>query len=281
LVSWSIALGSGTSGGTLAPLLTVGSGIGFVAGIVMLRLFPHLNIDPHLASLVGMAALFGGASQAALASAVFAFETTGQPAALLPLLAACASAFMVAKLLSHNSIMTEKIGRRGMNIPQEYSADIFQQTAVGRVMEKAFQTIPASLQVRELIARITAHDPIVARHQALLLVDENQKLEGIITRGDLLKAAENTSGDRPVIELASRRLIVTYADESLHDAIEKILQHQIGRLPVVDRKDSSHLIGYLSRANVLSARWKLLQDETHREPAWRPWGNPGTPPLHS
>ncbi|MEO8206749.1 MAG: chloride channel protein [Chthoniobacterales bacterium] len=279
-ISWSIALGSGTSGGTLAPLLTVGSGIGFVAGILTLHLFPHLNIDPHLAALVGMAALFGGASQATLASAVFAFETTGQTAALIPLLAACAAAFLVAKLLSRNSIMTEKIDRRGVNIPQEYSADIFQQTAVGQVMEKDFQTIPASLQVRELIARITAHDPAVARHQALLLVDENQKLAGIITRGDLLKEAENTSGDRAVLEVGSRNLIVTYPDESLHDAIEKILQHQIGRLPVVARQDSSCLVGYLSRASVLSARWKLVEDETHREPAWRPWEKAGTPPLH-
>ena len=97
-LSWSVALGSGTSGGTLAPLMTIGSGLGLVAGVVVHSFVPSLDV--HLAALVGMACVFGGASQAILASAVFAYETTGQASALFPLLASCAVALLVVRALS-------------------------------------------------------------------------------------------------------------------------------------------------------------------------------------
>ena len=89
LVSWIIALGSGTSGGTLAPLFTIGGGAGALAGGILAEWVPSLGVDPRIAALVGMAAIFAGASHAVLASVVFAFETTRQPLGLLPLLAGC------------------------------------------------------------------------------------------------------------------------------------------------------------------------------------------------
>lgn len=119
-VSWSIALGSGTSGGTLAPLFTIGGGIGCLAGYILRDLWPQLGIDPRIAALVGMAAIFAGASHALLASVVFAFETTRQPMGLLPLLGGCAAAFLISSLLMRHSIMTEKIARRGVRVPNEY-----------------------------------------------------------------------------------------------------------------------------------------------------------------
>jgi chloride channel protein, CIC family len=98
-LSWSIALGSGTSGGTLAPLLTVGGGFGAAAGAGLALLLPHAGVDPRVAALVGMAAMFAGASRALLASVVFAFETTLQGHGLLPLLGGCSAAYLVSCLL--------------------------------------------------------------------------------------------------------------------------------------------------------------------------------------
>src|SRR5581483_1923237 len=93
-ISWSISLGSGTSGGTLAPLFTIGGGLGAVIGIGIQHIFPHSGIDIRIAALVGMAAIFAGASRALLASVVFAFETTLQPLGLLPLLGGCTASFL-------------------------------------------------------------------------------------------------------------------------------------------------------------------------------------------
>lgn len=119
-LSWAIALGSGTSGGTLAPLLTLGATFGFVTGTVLNSAFPSLGIDPHAMALVGMAALFAGSSRALLTSVVFALEGTKQPLGLVPLLGCCSIAYLVSTLLMKNSIMTEKIVRRGLKVPSEY-----------------------------------------------------------------------------------------------------------------------------------------------------------------
>ncbi len=119
-LAWSLALGSGTSGGTLAPLLTLGGLCGYLAGLAGQSLFPQVGIDPTVAALVGMAGLFAGASRALLASVVFAFEATRQPLGLFPLLGSGSVAYLVSALLMENSIMTEKIVRRGVRVPHEY-----------------------------------------------------------------------------------------------------------------------------------------------------------------
>lgn len=134
LLSWSIALGSGTSGGTLAPLLTIGGAAGAMLGIAASSMFPHAGIDVSLAALAGMSAMFAGASRALLTSFVFAIETTGQSNALLPLLAACMASYVVSYLIMKNTIMTEKIARRGVYTPDAYASDILDQVKVKEVI---------------------------------------------------------------------------------------------------------------------------------------------------
>jgi CIC family chloride channel protein len=121
LISWSIALGSGTSGGTLAPLFTIGGGIGSISGAILSGTVLFRTLNMQIAALVGMAAMFAGSSRAFLTSLIFAFEATHQQSALLPLLAGCADAYLVSSLLMRNTIMTEKIVRRGIVVPAEYS----------------------------------------------------------------------------------------------------------------------------------------------------------------
>src|SRR5262249_51111053 len=119
-VSWAISLGSGTSGGTLAPLFTVGGGLGSLLGSAAILIFPSIGIDVRVAAMVGMAAMFAGASRALLASVIFAFETTRQPLGLMPLLGGCSAAFLISSLLMRHTIMTEKIARRGGRVLGEY-----------------------------------------------------------------------------------------------------------------------------------------------------------------
>lgn len=121
-LSWSIALGSGTSGGTLAPIFTIGGGLGVLMG--QLLVYVGVPLDLRMAGLVGMAACFAGSSRALFASILFALEITGQFAALLPLMTGCVAAYLVSALLMRTTIMTEKLARRGTHVPSDYVATI-------------------------------------------------------------------------------------------------------------------------------------------------------------
>ncbi|AXY73512.1 CBS domain-containing protein [Paraflavitalea soli] len=134
-LSWAIALGSGTSGGTLAPLLTIGGATGALLGTAAQLLFPQAGISLSLAALVGMSAIFAGASRALLTSIIFAVETTAQSNALLPLLAACCASYFVSFFLMENTIMTEKIARRGVKTPHSYEPDMLDRILVSQVTQ--------------------------------------------------------------------------------------------------------------------------------------------------
>ena len=148
-LSWAIALGSGTSGGTLAPLFTIGGGVGVLLGAAVHLAAPQVAIDLRVAALVGMAAIFAGASRALLASVVFAFETTLQPMGLLPLLGGCAMSYLVSCVLMRNTIMTEKIARRGVRVPAEYMSDFLDQVLVRDAAAKNIIALPADKSVAE------------------------------------------------------------------------------------------------------------------------------------
>ncbi len=183
-LSWSISLGSGTSGGTLAPLLTIGAGCGQVLGAAAIWCLPFAGIDLRLAALVGMAATFAGASRAFLASAVFAYETTCQPHGLLPLLAGCAASYLVASLVSKHSIMTEKIAHRGIRTPADYVPDPLEQVTVAEIASQPVVTLQADDSVAS--ARVwLASNVAAARHQGFPVVDARGYLVGVLTRRDL------------------------------------------------------------------------------------------------
>jgi CIC family chloride channel protein len=272
-VSWAIALSSGTSGGTLAPLLTIGGGAGGLTGAFLLWLAPASGLDMRMAALVGMAAMFAGASRALLASVVFAFETTLQPNGLLPVLAGSTLAFFVARLLMENSIMTEKIARRGLRIPQDYDADALARTPVSEIMDEKVKTLPATGAVAELADQIARHDPAVSAYQAWPLVDAAGQLAGIITRSDLLRAIAASGGrEMTLIAAGNPAPVVAYPDESVSAAVARMLSHDVGRLPVVSRSNSKELLGYVSRTSLLSARLAPHREETLREDGWiRAW----------
>ena len=147
-ISWSISLGSGTSGGTLAPLLTIGGGTGLLLGIAVLKLFPQADINLPTCALIGMAAMFAGSARALLTSIVFAFETTQQPHGLLPLLGACTASYFISFFMMKSTIMTEKINRRGVITPDSYEPDVLQSMHVSEVMGEDLSGIPVKEPLR-------------------------------------------------------------------------------------------------------------------------------------
>jgi chloride channel protein, CIC family len=181
LLSWLFSLGSGTSGGTLAPLFTVGGGAGAAVAGGLAWLAPHAGIDPRVGALVGMAALFAGASRAPLASVVFAFETTRQSVELLPLLGGCSAAYLIACVLSKHSIMTEKIARRGRPVPSDYAADYLTQVLVRDIGCKAVVALAASQTVADVREWLAA-EGAAQNHHGFPVVAEDGALLGNATR---------------------------------------------------------------------------------------------------
>jgi CBS domain-containing protein len=171
-----------------------------------------------------------------------------------------------------SSIMTEKLARRGLRIHQDYETDILQQVEVAETMDRDVPTVPATMRIAELAERIAKHDPAVSRHQGLFIVDEEGKLAGLITRGDVLRALDQDSeGVLTVLEAGSKELVIAFPDEMISEASDKMLRNDIGRLPVVERADSRKLVGYLGRNGVMAARLRRLHEEHVREPGWMRW----------
>jgi chloride channel protein, CIC family len=265
-----ISLGSGTSGGLLAPMFLSSAAMGgaFAMGIDWIS--PAAHLSPGAFALVAMGAVFGAASRATFAFIIFAFEITRDYNSVLPLMLVSVIATGVAVLLQPKaSIMTEKLRRRGLRIHHEYETDILQQVFVAETMDKNVPSVPASMSVSEISDRIARNEPAMSRHQGMVILDEEGKLAGIITRGDLLRAlGDDPTGSLTVLEAGNRKVVVTYPDEVLHEASAKMLRHNIGRLPVVERIDNRRVVGYIGRPGVMAARLRRLDEEGVREQGW-------------
>jgi len=271
-VALAVSLGSGTSGGLLAPCFMWSAAMGGIFAMVSNHLLPGAHLSPGAFALVAMGAVFAAASRATFTFIIFAFEITRDYNSVLPLMLVSVIADGIAMLLMPNSsIMTEKLARRGLHVHQDYEADVLSQARVADTMEQELPAILANITVGALAERIAQHDPAVARHEALLILDDDGKLAGIITRGDLLRALDkDSSGAMTVQQAGSTRLVVTHPDELVSEAASKMLRYDIGRLPVVDRADGRKAVGYLGRSGVMAARLRRFQDEHVREPGWFP-----------
>jgi chloride channel protein, CIC family len=262
-IVWSIALGSGTSGGVLAPLLIIGGALGALVGA-------WIPVgDVGFWALIGMAAMMGGTMRSPLTAMVFAVELTRDFNLFPALLVGSVAAFGVTVLLMRRSILTEKLARRGHHITREYSIDPFEFARVRDVMDKDVPIIPATMKLWELSDRIASGDASLTRRQATLIVNEQNQLVGIITRGDIVRTLrQDYSAEVTVLEAGSANLVVAHPDEPLHTALAKMLNRGVGRLPVVERDNQIKIVGYLGRAAILSARMKIHEEENIRQKGW-------------
>jgi len=269
-VALVVSLGSGTSGGLLAPMFMSSAAMGGVFALGVDRIFPGAHLSAGAFALVAMGAVFGAASRAAFTFIIFAFEITRDYNSVLPLMLVTVIAAGIAMLLMPSgSIMTEKLVRRGLRIHQDYEADMLQQMSVSQTMDPNVPAVPGDMWLVDLADRIARRDPEVSRHQALFIMGGDAKLAGVITRGDVFRALdEDSTQSMTVLDAGTRNVVVTYPDEALHDASAKMLRHNIGRLPVVDRKDPGHVVGYLGRHGIMAARLRRLDEEQVRESGW-------------
>jgi CIC family chloride channel protein len=241
-VIWAVALGSGTSGGVLAPLLMMGGALGGIeAGF-----FPH--VGPGFWSLISMGAILGGTMRSPFTGVVFAMELTHDWNSLMPLLVANTLAYTVTALLLKRSILTEKLSRRGFHLSREYSVDPLEILFVREVM----RTNIVALRPDDVVRFRVDHSP---KGQHLFpIVDEDRHVLGVVTREDLsLGRAEH------------RPPVVAYANEPLRLVVYRMAEMQLTRMPVVDPEDDNRLVGMVSLQDLLTGRTRTLTEERARE----------------
>jgi H+/Cl- antiporter ClcA len=255
---WAVYLGSGTSGGVLAPLLMMGCALGGVAA-------PFLPYEgAGFWPLIAMGAILGGTMRAPLTGVVFAVELTGDFNSLLPLLVAAVVSHGFTVLTVRRSILTEKVARRGFHVTREYSIDPFEVLFVRDVMHSSVVVIPAQATTAEVAALLKSQ---TGRLEPLYpLVDAKGEFNGIVTRRELEEWVQR-AGAGPVSQLAKSQPITAYEDEPLGIVLNRMAQTGATRLPVLDRDDPTKLAGMLTLAHTLKAKKRHLEEETRRERA--------------
>jgi len=247
-ISWAVALGSGTSGGTLAPLLTIGGAIGILLGTAANSLFPDAGTTLPLAALIGMSAMFAGASRALLTSIIFAIETTDQANALLPLLAACVASYFVSFFLMENTIMTEKIARRGVRTPYSYEPDILDKLTVQQVMEEEGMVLSANATLDEVRKWLRKNKS--EHRNYFIVVNDDASFRGIVSSSNLYSM--HHAIDLKIGALIKRRPFAVTESDSLKAAVEMMAKENLDVLPVISTA-SGKVMGILSYRNILSA----------------------------
>jgi CIC family chloride channel protein len=262
-IIWSVALGSGTSGGVLAPLLIMGGALGAIFG----GMFP--TGEDGLWALVGMAAMMGGTMRSPLTSMIFALELTHNIGAFLPLAIGCTMAHATTVLLLKRSILTEKVARRGHHVLREYIVDPFEIMRVGEIMAKPVDTLPATMKIGEGMAFFTAPEA-PRRHKSYPVVDAEGRLVAMVSRADALRwtmegwDSEKTLGE----QLAGQNLIIGYADELAGALADRMAEADAGRVPILKRGvegEDGPLVGLVARRDLLRVRAEVIRHERDRE----------------
>jgi chloride channel protein, CIC family len=255
---WAISLGSGTSGGVLAPLLMLGGSLGALLAFIL----PGGNVG--LFVLVGMGAMIGGTMRAPFTGVVFSLELTHDINALFPLLVAALVADGVTVLAMKRSILTEKVARKGVHVAREYSVDPLEGIPTRSVMHTAVQLAPADLSIEEALR---SSGPPLADESGLTLVAEGGVSVGFVARRDLRRFVE--LGGNPQSRAATLAVPLTSAgfpDEPMRVSAERLGSLNGSALPVVDPDEPTHVVGFVTREGPFEARvlWRRLEEERER-----------------
>ncbi|GAC1426465.1 MAG: chloride channel protein [Ktedonobacteraceae bacterium] len=261
-IIWSVSLGSGTSGGVLAPLLMMGGALGGLEALFL----PNEGVG--FWPLISMAAVLGGTMRSPFTAIIFALELTHDVNALLPLLIAVVIAHGFTVLVMRRSILTEKVSRRGYHLSREYATDPLEILFVREVMRTNVVALSETTTVKDL-TRTLQGTPDQSRIQRLFpIIDGDEHLLGIMTRKDLqevMQHQEALSEDEQLNALAYANPIVAYPDEPLRAVVYRMAETGFTRFPVVERDHPRKLLGIVSLGDLLKARVRNLDEERQRE----------------
>ncbi|HEY2390339.1 MAG TPA: chloride channel protein [Candidatus Angelobacter sp.] len=279
---WGISLGSGTSGGVLAPLLMMGGALGAVDAYFL----PHQGMG--FWPLISMGAMLAGTMRSPLTGVIFAFELTSDYHSILPLLIACVTAHAFTVLTMSRSILTEKISRRGHHLSREYVVDPLEALSVEDVMRTNVTAFPAETTIAEL-ELVLAHNDNPRGQRVYPVIDANQRLLGVMTRYDLLEAVKKRrNGDAlnfKLSDILAKAPVVAYPDEPLRFVVNRMASTGLTRFPVVKHDGGQELVGLIGLQDLLKAREFSVSEELDRErvlrlriPASLQWRRSGSKP---
>ncbi|GCE49575.1 H+/Cl- antiporter ClcA [Thermosporothrix hazakensis] len=261
LLIWAIALGSGTSGGVLAPLLMVGCALGGLESFI----FPHQG--GGFWALLAMGAMLSGTMRAPLTGVIFALELTHDLNALVPLLITCMLSYGCTVLLMRRSILTEKISRRGYHLSNEYAIDPLEILFVREVMRTNIIALPTQVTRDNLIQLLNSKQLKQGKQLLFPVIDEQKHIQGVLTRNDLTRLIDEVPaiGTHPLSTYLKTNPIVAYTDENLRTVAYRMAQTGHTRFPVVERAHPDILVGIVALSDLLKARSRNLHEERQRE----------------
>ena len=267
-VIWSIALGSGTSGGVLAPLLIMGGVVGAIFGGWV---SPG---DTGTWALVGMAAMMGGTMRAPLTAMTFGLELTHDFGALIPLAAGCIAAHATTVLILKRSILTERIARRGHHISREYIVDPFEAFRVQDIMAHPPETLHGDSTLGEVMDFFMA-PRAPRRHKSYPVVDSKGRLLGMVSRTDAFRWVTDDEGRGKSLaeQVSGQDLVIGYAEELAGELADRMAETERSRLPILRRSDGT-LVGLVARRDLLRVRAGVVEQEREREILIRLGGAP-------
>jgi|HubBroStandDraft_5_1064220.scaffolds.fasta_scaffold01047_6 CIC family chloride channel protein len=263
-IIWSVALGSGTSGGVLAPLLIMGGVLGSLFGALCGVQFSP-GSDTGMWALIGMGAMMGGTMRSPLTALMFGLELTHDMNSLLPLAIGCVAAHLTTVLLLKRSILTEKIARRGHHITREYVVDPFETVRVADIMAQPAEALPADWTVGETLTFFTAPDA-PRRHKSYPVIDRDGRVLGMVSRADALRWLRDEHSLTGLLreQIAGQDLVVAYDDELAGQLADRMTSSDVGRVPIVNRQSGS-LVGLVARRDLLRVRTNMVRHERERE----------------
>ena len=258
---WSLSLGSGTSGGVLAPMFMIGGALGSLEA----QFFPHVGAG--FWALIALAGVLGGVMRSPFTGIIFSVELTHQFDAILPLIIGATTAFGLSVLLLKRSVLTEKIARRGYHLSREYDVDPLEIQFASEVMSEDVLELETDLTVAEAVEALGSPLEVDTgwRQRLYPVVDPPGHLLGVVTRRSLFRANSQGDGTTPLKDLMREPVAVTHGDQTLRYVAELMSQAEVNRMPVVDRDDPTTVIGIVSLTQLLAARQRDQQEARERE----------------
>jgi CIC family chloride channel protein len=255
MIATSLTLGSGGSGGIFAPSLFIGAMLGGAFGFGVHHFFPEVTASSGAYALVGMGAFFAVMVRGPITSIIILFEITRDYALILPLMTAVVIGTIVARRFTSESIYTLRLLRRGVDVRQLEQTSPLREVTVGKAMTRDFPIVPPTMPVSELITKLRD-----TGHHGFPVVNKDGEFVGVVTLSDIEAAmSRGGSSNLTVDDIASKSVIVAYPDEYVHDVFVKLGTRDVGRIPVVDRKNPRRLLGVLRRHDVIVAYAKAIR----------------------
>jgi CIC family chloride channel protein len=259
IIANSLTLGSGGSGGVFSPALFIGGMLGGAFGIIVHSFYPGITATYGAYALVGMAAVFAGMSRGTLTAIIIVFEMTLNYNIILPLMFACVVSDAVSTFLSKETMYTKKLMMKGVNITHDMEVEVLSSVLVKDAMVEKVVTVSEDTTVREL-----AHLIQVTEHMGFPVLTAEGKLVGIITHHDIRNAILEDKYDLKVKEVESKDLLFAYPNDTLDETINRMVERGVSHLPVVEPSDKTHLIGFITKGDIMRAHHKKRVIEAMR-----------------